>query len=240
MAQSQFGDRELTASEAYAACGPAAAVRFAQAYGRNPTLREATDLAATVGWTPESGMAGIASEQRLMQKLGLDTRLVGGPQWNQFAAEAQSGNPITISTPGHYFYADGYNPSSGAFHVGQSGLDLRGGKEWMTPADMERLMGPAQGALFANNPTVPDSSSVTVGTSRELDDVRRQISSSFGAPTVQLPVQRPPSEPADPQVRRLEQAVEMAYLPPQARRAPEPVAGPVTLAGGVPPPGPPG
>src|SRR5215217_7222681 len=76
MAQSQFGDRELTASEAYAACGPAAAVRFAQAYGRNPTLREATDLAATVGWTPQSGMAGIASEQRLMQKLGLDTRLV--------------------------------------------------------------------------------------------------------------------------------------------------------------------
>ena len=56
---------------------------------------------------------------------------------------------------GHYFFADGYNPESGAFHVGQSGLDLVHGAEWMTPQQMENLMGPAQGALFSNNPTVP-------------------------------------------------------------------------------------
>src|SRR5215471_5012401 len=48
---SQFGQSQLSNDEAYAACGPAAAVRFASMYGRNPTLREATDLAATVGWT---------------------------------------------------------------------------------------------------------------------------------------------------------------------------------------------
>src|SRR5262249_29709845 len=143
---SQFGDPQLTADEAYAACGPAAAVRFAQMYGRNPTLREATDLARTVGWTPGAGMAGLGSEKALMDKMGVATHMVG-PDWGAIATEAQTGNPVTISTTGknggHYYFADGYDPSSGAFHVGQSGLDLKGGAEWMTPDQMESLMGKA-------------------------------------------------------------------------------------------------
>ncbi|HYW88705.1 MAG TPA: lytic transglycosylase domain-containing protein, partial [Chloroflexota bacterium] len=113
---SQFGDRELTTDESYAACGPAAAVRFAQAYGRNPTLREAVDLAQTVGWTSAQGMAGIGSEQALLNKMGIPTKLT--TDVDAMAREAQTGNPVTISTPGHYFYADSYDPNSGAFHVG--------------------------------------------------------------------------------------------------------------------------
>jgi len=151
---SQFGDSQLSADEAYAACGPAAAVRFAQAFGRNPTLREATDLASSVGWTSAQGMAGIGSEQQLMEKLGIPTKLVGADV-QAMAREASTGNPVTISTPGHYFFADNYDQNTGAFHVGQSGLDLRGGSEWMTPAQMEARMGRIQGALFADNPQVP-------------------------------------------------------------------------------------
>jgi hypothetical protein len=163
---SQFGDPELSAAEANAACGPAAAVRFAQRFGRNPTLREAVNLAATVGWNAGQGMAGIASQQALMKKMGVDTELVSGPQWDKFAAEAQTGNPITISTSAHYFYADGYDPSTGAFHVGRSGTDLRGGKEWMTKDEIvaaaQRLGGGnVQGALLANNPTVPAESTAS-------------------------------------------------------------------------------
>lgn len=160
---SQFGDPQLTADEAYAACGPAAAVRFAQMYGRNPTLREATDLAKTVGWTSASGMAGLGSEKALMDKMGVATKVVG-PDVNAMATEAQTGNPITISTPGHYFTADGYDPSTGAFHVGQSGLDLRGGSEWMTIAQMEQRMGKVQGALFADHPSVPAPSQADADT----------------------------------------------------------------------------
>ena len=130
MTTSQFGDRQLSTDEAYSACGPAAAVRFAQAYGRNPTLREAVDLAKQVGWTPGQGMAGIGSEQKLLQSMGIPTRLVGA-DIPTIAHEAQTGNPVTISTPGHYFYADSYDPNSGAFHVGRSGTDLKGGSEWM-------------------------------------------------------------------------------------------------------------
>jgi hypothetical protein len=164
---SQFGDSQLTTSQAYAACGPAAAVNFAQHYGRNPTLSEALNLAKTVGWTESTGMAGIGSEQQLLGKLGVPTKMLGS-DWGSIANEAKTGNPVTISTyspgtGGHYFYADNYSPDTGAFHVGQSGLDLKGGSEWMTPDQMQGRMGPIQGALIADNPIVPSASSASGG-----------------------------------------------------------------------------
>jgi len=175
---SQFGQPQLSNDEAYAACGPAAAVRFAQMYGRNPTLREATDLAATVGWTSAGGMAGLGSEKALMDKLGVATRAVG-PDVNAMAREAQTGNPVTISTPGHYFFADGYDPQSGAFHVGQSGLDLRGGSEWMTADQMQQRMGRIQGALFADNPQVPATSTADRGVAQGFGDFFSNVGATF-------------------------------------------------------------
>jgi len=193
---SQFGDQQLTPAEAYAACGPAAAVRFAERMGREPTLREATDLAASVGWTPQSGMAGISSEKTLLEKLGVPTKLIQGPQWDVFAKEAQTGNPVTISTygknGGHYFFADGYNPDTGAFHVGQSGKDLRGGSEWMTPAQMEALMGSAQGALFADSPVTPVQSSAAA-----VPSGRPTLGAEAGSPQPQINV---PAQQARPPI----------------------------------------
>jgi zeta toxin len=163
---SQF-DPSLNSDDAYAACGPAAAVRFASMYGRNPTLKEAVDMARQVGWTPGQGMAGLGSEKLLMDRMNVPTKIVQGPQWDQFAAEAQTGNPVTISTGSHYFFADGYNPTTGQFHVGRSGTDLRGGKEWMTRGEIESAAsalpggGQVQGALFADNPTVAARSSAS-------------------------------------------------------------------------------
>jgi soluble lytic murein transglycosylase-like protein len=160
---SQFGDRELNSAEAYSACGPAAAVRFAQMFGRNPTLREAVDLAKNVGWTADTGMAGLQSESKLFDEMNIPHRVIGA-DWQAFAREAQSGNPVTLSTPGHYFTADAYDPKTGAFHVGSSGTDLRQGKEWMTPAEMEAVMGPLQGGLAADNPNIPGTSPLSQGT----------------------------------------------------------------------------
>src|SRR5262249_31677687 len=98
--QSQFGDPQLTAAEAEAACGPAAAVRFAQLYGRNPTLREATDMATSVGWNQQQGMAGLNSEKALFDKMNIPSAVVNGANVDQFVREAQTGNPVVISTPG--------------------------------------------------------------------------------------------------------------------------------------------
>src|SRR5215831_2475911 len=205
---SQFGDKQLSSDEAYAACGPAAAVRFASMFGRNPTLREATDLAASVGWTSGAGMAGIGSEKSLMDKLGIPTRLVG-PDLGAMAREALTGNPITISTPGHYFFADGYDPQSGAFHVGQSGLDLRGGSEWMTPDQMQARMGQIQGALFADNPQSPAPSTADQGSNPLgfLDRAKDALGSTWSS--VMQPAQKWWSDDQD--VNLLNQAARKAY-----------------------------
>jgi hypothetical protein len=200
-------------------CGPAAAVRFAQAYGRNPTLREATDLAAKVGWTPGQGMAGIDSEQKLLQQLGVPTRLIGA-DIPAMAHEAQTGNPVTISTPGHYFYADGYNPQTGAFHVGQSGLDLKGGAEWMTPSQMEARMGTIQGALLADNPQAPAVSTAAPITD-QLDQTRQTLSAALSSKPASAAAAPPLPRQAmtqfgaspDPRVQQLDQAVQSAAAP---------------------------
>jgi hypothetical protein len=216
MAQSQFGDPQLTSDEAYAACGPAAAVRFAQAYGRNPTLREATDLAKTVGWTPGQGMAGIASEQQLLEKMGVPTRLVGANS-DAIAREAQTGNPVTISTSGHYFYADGYNPQTQQFHVGRSGLDLKNGSEWMTLSQMQSLMGPVQGALFANNPSVPATSS-SAPPADHLDQTRQALSADLTGTPIPKQAMTDFGRSPDPALQQLDQAVQTANRPsPQQR-----------------------
>jgi len=176
---SQFGDAALSAGEAAAACGPAAAVRFAQRFGRNPTLREAVDLAKTVGWTAAQGMAGIASEHKLMEKLGIPVDLVMGRDWNRVTQEAQTGNPVTISTSKHYFTIDDYDAKTGKYHVGSSGTDLRGGSDWMSAAQMEAALGGGvmQGALIADNPSVAAQSIAGMDTN-PLDWIGRQKDSA--------------------------------------------------------------
>src|SRR6266849_3348865 len=144
----------LAPDEAYAACGPVAAVAFAQAYGRNPTPAEALELAKQSGWTAGGGMNGIANEKRLLDKMQLPARLETGANWEHIQADALRKQPVIISTPGHYFVVDGYEPSTGAYHVGQSGKVYRGGSEWMTPAQIEQAAGAPSGALFTDHPLV--------------------------------------------------------------------------------------
>lgn len=140
-------DQTLTPQEARAACGPAAAVAFARASGRDLSLRQAVELAKTVGWTPTGGMNGVANQKRLLDAIGVPARLDTSGDWDSIVRAASSGIPVTISTPGHYFVADGYDPRSGRFHVGSSGTAYRNGKEWMTREEIERIAGPLNGAL---------------------------------------------------------------------------------------------
>ncbi len=144
---SQFAVGLDTAS-AYAACGPVAAMAFARATGRNPTIDEAMQLARQVGWSASQGMAGPASERSLLQSMGVTAHMEQGADPNKIAADVQNGNPVMISTPGHYFVADGYDPQSGRFHVGTSGTDLKAGSEWMTLGQMQAVMGQAQATLY--------------------------------------------------------------------------------------------
>ena len=151
---SQFG-LGLSSGDAMAFCGPAAALAFAQTYGRNPTVDEAKQLAQQVGWNPSQGMAGVGSEVKLLNAMGVDAHATQGVDWAQVGRDASGGNPVIIDTPGHYYYVDGYNADSGKFHVGTSGTDLRGGSEWMSADQingMPQSGGNARAAIFADHP----------------------------------------------------------------------------------------
>ena len=64
--QSQFG-MGLSPEEAYAACGPAAAIGFARQMGRMPSAAEAMTLARQGNWDSGNGMHGVLAEQALLK-----------------------------------------------------------------------------------------------------------------------------------------------------------------------------
>lgn len=127
----------LNKETAEAFCGPAAAMALASYYGNNIPVEEAQRLATQVGWNTQRGMAGPASQVNLLHRMGVKAQ---SEAWNDQRAQQvlQGGKPVIIDTPGHYFVADAYDPSRG-YRVGTSGTDLRGGGEWLTPAQMSRL-----------------------------------------------------------------------------------------------------
>jgi hypothetical protein len=145
----------LSSGDAMAFCGPAAAMAFADTYGRNPTVDEAKQLAQQVGWNPNQGMAGAQSEVKLLNAMGVDAHMTQGVDWSAVGQDAQGGNPVIIDTPGHYYYVDGYNADTGKLHVGTSGTDLKGGSEWMSPDQINAMPqsdGNARAAIFADHP----------------------------------------------------------------------------------------
>jgi hypothetical protein len=159
---SQFG-LGLSSADAYAACGPAAAIAFANSYGRNPTAAEAMDLARSVGWNANQGMAGVSSEQSLLSKMGIPTKLESTVNWTHVAADAANGNPVILDTPGHYYYVSGVRqgPNGTEYNVGTSGTDLKGGSAWMSASQingMSQSGGVVRAALYADNPTSPTPS----------------------------------------------------------------------------------
>ena len=159
----------LSSGDAMAFCGPAAAMAFAETFGRNPTVDEAKQLAAQVGWNANQGMAGPGSEVALLSKLGIDTHMTQGVNWQQVASDASAGNPVIIDTPGHYFYVDGYNAQTGQFHLGTSATDLRAsaGQQWFSPDQIPNLgMGAPRAAIYADHPLSPDNSSVASSSSQ--------------------------------------------------------------------------
>lgn len=149
----QFGDPSLTYDEALAACGPAAAVALAAAYGNQIPLKAALEEAKKVGWTAAGGMNGIQNQKRLLDSMGIATRMETNVDWNAVVKDATAGNPVIISTPNHYYFANAVDPQTGKLFVGQSGLAFKqGGGQWMSPQEIMAQGGGVNGALFADSP----------------------------------------------------------------------------------------
>jgi len=144
----------LAPQEAYAACGPAAAVALARYLGRSPTVAEALSLAKQNGWTLDGGMNGINNEKRLLDAMHISAQIETPLNWRHVQQEASRGAPVIVSTPNHYWVIDDYDPVNGEYHVGQSGLVYANGAEWMTADRIQQLGGGASGALYIGNPLV--------------------------------------------------------------------------------------
>lgn len=138
---------QLSPAEVAAACGPTAALAFARFYGRDPTIAESMRLAKQVGWTPSLGMAGPNSEVALLGKLGVTSTYDPKANAMTVAQEVQAGRPVIVDTPNHYYAIDSYNPQTGQYHVGGSGLALRGGSDWMTWTQIGAHGGGTRGAI---------------------------------------------------------------------------------------------
>lgn len=134
----------LSNADAQAICGPYAAVLFAQATGRNPSLAEARQLAAQVGWKPlqpngAGGMGGTGNFMSLLGQMGIQAvRQAGTPENINSALSA--GRPVAISTPNHYFVARG-GTAQGGMDVGATGTVMSGGKATMTLAEVQAIGG---------------------------------------------------------------------------------------------------
>jgi hypothetical protein len=153
----------LSPQEAYAACGPAAAVALARYLGRTPTVAEALDLAKQNGWTLGGGMNGIGNEKRLLDAMHISAQIEIPMNWRHVQLDAARGTPVVISTPNHYWVVDDYDQVTGEYHVGQSGLVYSGGAEWMTAERIQQLGGGVSGGLYIDNPMViPASAPPTV------------------------------------------------------------------------------
>lgn len=141
----------LSSQQALAICGPAAAVAFARANGRNPTLSEAKDLAEASGvWDVSAGMHGPASEVALLEKMGIPAQLEQGADWGRIAQEVGAGRPVIVDTPGHYFTVNGAYPD-GTFELGQSAgvLKASGGRTRYRPEEIPGLgMGAPRASIY--------------------------------------------------------------------------------------------
>ena len=132
----------LSSWEAYAACGPAAAVAFARAIGHDMTLDQATVAARTVGWNGWSGMAGPRSELALLASVGITAHQRGESEdtidWERVIGDVQAGIPVMVVTERHYYVAEGYDPETGKLDFGNSALVLAGARKerWFHPDEI--------------------------------------------------------------------------------------------------------
>lgn len=125
----QYGEEGLATGAAEYICGVIAAKAFADSQGRNPSLREALDLARQIGVIdPSKGMHGVGSTVQLIRALG-GRATQGTVDKAQIIKELSEGRPVIIDTDagsrGHYFVIEGYNPEDATFEFGNSARALR-------------------------------------------------------------------------------------------------------------------
>ena len=178
-----FGGRTLSAEEAAAACGPAAAVALAQVIGRPVSLDRAVAVARTVGWTAARGMSGPYGEVALLQRLNVPVSIEVGVSVARVKRELLAGRPVIIRTsgrgpniPGHYFVAERIDAASGRVDLAQSALVVRssGGRRWYDLNEISSLgTGVPTHAIYLNQGG--GNSTLAAASARQVAPLRGQV-----------------------------------------------------------------
>jgi tape measure domain-containing protein len=125
-----------------AICGPIAATGIANGLGKAIGLVDVEQIAQNIGaYARGAGTFGPGAFQRILAAVGIDSHLTG---FQEAASAAMAGIPVAISTPIHYFLAQGFDQGTQQFLVGNTGTALRQGAEKMTKAAIEGIAGAAQ------------------------------------------------------------------------------------------------
>lgn len=137
-------------------CGPELALSLARYYGQNLTADRALEIAQQFGYYRRGvGMSGPQSQKALLDQLGIPVEYSSEVNLNAINEKIASGGVAGVSTPGHYFFLQGYNPQTQQYDTGQSGLAYKGGAQHLTAADITRLGGNLQGQFLSTGPAAP-------------------------------------------------------------------------------------
>ena len=96
---------------------------------------------------PSKAWQVAGSERRCCSECGIGARLLANPAQDVIAKDIALGNPVILDTPAHYFVADAFDPTTGRFHVGNSGTAFKAGSAWLSLNEMQRLAGPVRAAV---------------------------------------------------------------------------------------------
>lgn len=154
----------LDPTAAAAFCGPAALLFMMQMH-RPPTAEEAQALrqhAEKAGWTPGAGMGGPGAFSKLASSYGVKLTSVPGDP-SEIAKHLQAGQPVVVSTPGHYWQLGDYDQSTQKFLA----VDTVGRSRWLTLDDIQKdkyggpiqsvWAAPASGSETGGSPTNPQT-----------------------------------------------------------------------------------
>lgn len=145
-----------------AACGPLALEGLLSVAGQNPDLSRILAEAKAKGWwSTADGMEGADAFAAMAEAFGMPLQ---GVTLASALTDLERGVPIVLNTPHHYFLAQGYDPATGLFDMGNTGQSVFN-KRYMTLAEAQAFGGgavrdffePLDTAAVAGTPSRPAS-----------------------------------------------------------------------------------
>lgn len=150
---SKYSEAQNQAYQVLAAvCGPEVAAAFGRFYGKNIDPDDIVNTARQYGlWTAQSGMRGPQAQKALLDRLGIPTEYSPEVNLNAVNDKLLHGYTAALSTPGHYFFLQGFDPATGRYDTGETGKAYRGGGQYLTADQMRQLGGQFQGQFLSTS-----------------------------------------------------------------------------------------